>query len=122
MPHRAKRRALGLLRIEIENIRKHGFAGSFGGTVLCLNAGKSPSSGCCDTCVLLDYVPSNRKGEETPCLHIALNERGETVERLCRGRDRAYLTRQLLEWMERTAQRLEREIAQQSSPGGNLSR
>ena len=51
--------------------------------------------------------------------HITLNERGETVETLSRVHDRAYLTRQLLEWMERTARRLETEIAEQSSPGGD---
>ncbi len=110
MTSQAKRRILGLLRIEIENLHQRGFGG-----LLCLGtSGRSPSD-CCEACPLLDLTPPERRKAESPCRHIPLNPRGETVETILAGKQgRAYLEEQLLAWMEQTAGRLQRELQQES--------
>jgi hypothetical protein len=44
---------------------------------------KPPSCACPDSrCMLLDFVPKERRGESVPCRHIPLNEIGETLHTL----------------------------------------
>lgn len=110
MTPQAKQRALGLLHIEIENLRQHGFR-----SLLCLGTGLAAPVDCCDDCPLIDFVPSACRGTLSPCRHIPLNQRGETVEILMQKPDHAYLEGQLLQWMERTADQLLQELEGESS-------
>lgn len=108
----AKRRVLGLLRIEIDNIRKRGFGGSFRETVLCIHAGTSPPRDCCEGCPLLEFVPPEHRNDLSPCLHIPLGEEGETAQALAAHGDKGYLEKRLLAWLEHTAQKLEKELSE----------
>lgn len=111
MKHWAKQQALGLLRFEVEYMPKHGFSG-----LLCLSAGRGrPGSDPCAACPLLEFVPPERQNETVPCRHIPLNEKGETVESISHQYDRTYLEEQILGWMQRTAQRLEKELKESKS-------
>jgi hypothetical protein len=97
-----KQKVLGLLRLEIEDLSRGGFGG-----FLCI----SRRSGSCGECTLLDFVPVECRKEDMPCLHIPLNERGETLHTIAQQRDRAYLEKQLVAWMKRTAKQLQEELA-----------
>jgi hypothetical protein len=105
-----KRRALGLLIIEIENLRRHGFSG-----LLCMGVGTRPPADCCDACPLLELSPPESQDSESPCRQIPLNEQGETVESMAKTRDAAYLEERLLKWMERTVLQLRQELRETRS-------
>ncbi|MFQ5664308.1 MAG: hypothetical protein ACE5HL_10800 [Terriglobia bacterium] len=105
-----KRQVIGLLRLEIENIRRRGF-GTFRDTVLCLNAGKSTPAEPCGRCVLLEFVPPQSREQATPCFHIPLDAAGRTVESLTHQADRCAREQAILAWMEQTVGRLEKELA-----------
>lgn len=105
--HRSKGLALGLLRLEIENLRKYGVAG-----LLCLCRPDEP----CGACPLIDFVPPEFRKEPSPCLYIPLNQRGETVDKLLRERNVAYLNEQLITWMEQAIQQLQMELRRRISP------
>ncbi len=105
-----KREVIGLLRLEIENIRKRGF-GSFRDTVLCINAGKSEPSDSCSGCLLLDFVPAEGHQELVPCNHIPLDSSRHTVDTLSRQATREEYEKAVLSWMEQTLAFLEEELS-----------
>jgi hypothetical protein len=105
-----KREVIGLLRMEIENIRKRGFAARFRDTVLCINAGKDPQSDVCSQCLLLQFVPPEYHADPTPCFHIPLNERGDTVTTLSPIANRKELDEAIVGWMERAVVQLQKEV------------
>lgn len=105
-----KREIIGLLRLEIENIRQRGFGPYFRDSVLCINAGKTARADPCDQCLLLQFVPEKAQKEAVPCYHIPLNEAGQTVDSL-RGQPAAkQLESAVLAWMEAAVARLEKEL------------
>jgi hypothetical protein len=111
MARRSKYKALGLLRMEIENLKKRGFGG-----LLCLGTGSGDLNDSCEECPLLDLVPPQCHQTSVPCLHIPLNERGGTLETVLKKRGESGLEEELLRWMEETVERLEQELAGGESP------
>lgn len=107
-----KREVLGLLRMEMENIRRRGFGLYFRDSVLCINAGKVESDSC-DQCLLHQFVPPDFKDAEVPCSHIPLNAAGDTLDSLRRKGTRKELEAAVLAWMEAAAARLEKEVEQE---------
>jgi hypothetical protein len=105
-----KRRALGLLLIEIENLRQHGFSG-----LLCIGANPRPPADCSADCPLLELAPPESRTSQIPCRQIPLNEQGETVESIAATRATTYLEEQLTQWMEKTARQLKRELRETRS-------
>jgi hypothetical protein len=105
-----KQKVLGLIRLEIDNIRRRGFSAYFRDSILCINAHKLVKSDTCEDCALLMYVPEQRKQTEVPCFHIVLNAEGDTVGELARAGDRQGLEAEIIAWLERTADELEGEI------------
>jgi hypothetical protein len=110
MTTETKRRTLGLLLIEIENLRQHGFGG-----LLCIGTDAGIASACCEDCPLIDLAPPEYRNAESPCHHIPLNEQGDTVESISKNSEQGYLEAQLLRWMEETAERLKRELRESSA-------
>ena len=56
-------------------------------------------------CVLLSFVPADRRHETLPCHHIPLNEKGETIATLKQDRDQVEPT--LRKWLVNTIEKLE---------------
>lgn len=107
-----KREVLGLLRMEIENVRRRGFGLYFRDSVLCINAGKSSElDDACEQCLLQQFVPAQYKGDKLPCSHIPLNEAGDTLDSLRQKGTRKERDAAVLAWMEAAAARLEKEVA-----------
>ena len=60
-------------------------------------------------CVLLNFVPQESRHETLPCHHIPLNEKGETIATLERDRDKVEPA--LRNWLVRTIEKLEGNVA-----------
>lgn len=107
-----KRLAIGLLRLEIENVRKRGL-GAVRSSVLCLARGREASVEPCSDCPLLEFVAPELRNQTLPCLHIPLNDAGCTLASASRPSDPKVCEQLVLTWMERATERLERELAEE---------
>lgn len=58
-------------------------------------------------CVLLDFVPEQRRHETIPCRHIPLNENGETLETLYSTGTNEEIQKILRKWLLKTIAELE---------------
>ena len=84
---------LALLEAELDFVEKGGYGRSVRTPSLPTSVFQdSPSCFCFpvhdhnDTCMLMQFVPPERRGEGVPCHHIPLNESGDTVALLeCAG-------------------------------------
>jgi len=54
----------------------------FQDSLSCLNFGESSRPHPCSECLLINFVPVERRSENVPCHHIILNKAGETVDDL----------------------------------------
>jgi hypothetical protein len=69
---------------------------------------KERCSACPDTdCVLMRFVPKERRYEAVPCRHIPLNEFGETVDSLYRTGTSEEIEQTLESWLLETIRQLE---------------
>jgi len=109
MTRRPKHQALGLLRIELENLEKRGFGGLF-----CFGTAAGRPSDTCEDCPLLALVPPEHRQAPMPCLQIPLNDGGETIEAILAGRGKSAVEEELRDWMEQTAKRLERDLGEEN--------
>ena len=66
-----------------------------------------------DTCELMRFVPPDRRDEETPCHHIALNDAGMTVAQLEKAGGQPEIERLLKIWLGETIARIEKERSQE---------
>jgi hypothetical protein len=62
-----------------------------------------------DTCVLMQFVPPERRGEALPCHHIPLNEEGETVDLIERTGDRDEIEDLVKNWLRRRIAQIRQE-------------
>ena len=112
-----KRDVIEKLKLEAGILRDGGYNPSvrdphtqpriFRDSVTCLNVGLEVKKEPCDNCLLMLFVPPERRKLETPCHHIPLNEKGDTVASLEASGDRDKLEKTLLEWLETTVSREE---------------
>jgi hypothetical protein len=98
---------LELLRTELDFIEKGGYGRSvrtpwkgispFRDSLTCVNYALPEKAHPCSECHLIDFVPTDKRGEELPCHAIPLNAAGDTVESL--EPNQAKLEESLKEWM-----------------------
>jgi hypothetical protein len=75
----------------------------------CINfAGCGPRHPCTQ-CPLIQFVPQDRRDDHTPCRHINLTERGETVKSFYEWGTEDELETALRGWLGRTIHQLESE-------------
>ena len=65
----SKREAARVLRIEAENIRKHGFDDVSTYTYDCIQAQTLHGERCAN-CLVREFTPESARSEEYPCQHI----------------------------------------------------
>lgn len=63
----------------------------------------------CESCMLYDFVPQDRRGEEIPCRFIPLNPAGQTVDDYYRTGTQQEMEEALAHWLRERIQRIERE-------------
>ena len=73
----------------------------------CLNFGDPSRSHPCAECILMQYVPESRKGEDVPCHHIPLDQESRTIATL----DATEAEEVLKRWLRHEINRLEGELA-----------
>jgi len=76
------------------------------------NSPTCPKDRRCDCpvadCVLMGFVPEERRHEAVPCRHIPLNEIGETVDSLYRTGTNEEIEQTLQCWLQKTIRQLEK--------------
>jgi hypothetical protein len=100
---------LEVLHAELDFIEKGAYGRSvrtpwkaksaFQDSLTCINYTYLKKVHPCSGCHLIDFVPADRRSEETPCHFIPLNESGETLEQLEAGDDQQKLEKALKTWL-----------------------
>lgn len=110
---------LDILKFELDFLENGGYGRSvrtpwkatslFQDSLSCINFGDPERSRPCDECLLMDFVPSDRRSTDIPCHHIPLTERGETIEVIEQGKSREELEEALKSWLRKTIHQIEVE-------------
>jgi hypothetical protein len=88
---------------------------TFQDSLTCLNFGDPKRTRPCTECLLMQFVPSDRRSAGVPCHHIPLDEFGETVHMLERWETQEEMENAVKNWLRATIKRLEEERTQQRS-------
>jgi hypothetical protein len=114
---RDRRDVLELFREELDFIEKGGYGRSvrtpwkptstFQDSLTCINFGQKLGTHPCDECRLIDYVPTEKRGEAIPCHHIPLTESGETVETLELKENQQKMENTVKQWLASRITQLE---------------
>ena len=126
---RDDRDILKVLKFELEFLEKGGYGRSprtpwrpqliFEDSPTCMNYDSREHPRPCSECLLMRFVPAERRSEAVPCRHIPLTESRETVDSFYRSGTQQELEEALGNWLRSTIQRLEEERAgKQSSSMG----
>jgi hypothetical protein len=73
----------------------------------CLNFDDASRPHPCHECFLMQFVPRERQKEGTPCRHIPLTAKGETIDDLYRSGSQIELEDALRGWLHKEINRLE---------------
>jgi len=114
---------LELLYEELDFIEKGGYGRSvktpwkptsvFQDSLSCLNYGYPYRAHPCSSCSLIDFVPSEERGQTVPCHHIPLNETGDTVETLETEENQQKMEESVKKWLRLRIEHIEQERAKQ---------
>lgn len=75
----------------------------------CLNFNDPERPHACSGCVLMDFVPEERRSERVPCHHIPLTSNGHTVASLFDPTDDSKLQDAVHQWLKGTLKKLRSE-------------
>jgi hypothetical protein len=117
-----KRDVLDVLQFELSFLEQGGYGRSvrtpwkptsiFQDSVTCINFNDPERLHPCNECLLADFVPAERQGENVPCHHIPLNRAGETVDTMERQYNQLELEEAVKSWLRATIQRIEQQRAE----------
>jgi hypothetical protein len=123
------RNVLEVLKFELEFLEQGGYGRLtreswrprmiFEDSPTCMNFNSKDREPCSE-CLLMQFVPPEARREQTPCLHIPLSLRGETLENLYRTGTQQEIEAALEAWLRATIQQLEAEGAKRAT-GANLA-
>jgi hypothetical protein len=113
---------LEVLKAELSFLKNGGYGRSvrtpwlptsiFQDSMSCINFGDINRTRPCKECILMQFVPAERRKENVPCHHIPLDDLGETIHMLERWETQAEMERVFEKWLVTTIARLEEERAQ----------
>ena len=119
---------LEVLKRELEFVEKGGYRKPswrpqfvFEDSPSCLNRDVKENLMPCSQCILMELVPSERRGEQIPCRHIPLNDAGKTIDDFYRCSTQQELEQALTEWLRKTIHRLEEQRADEAASSHFLS-
>jgi hypothetical protein len=115
---RDNRNLLDVLKFELEFLEQGGYGRlpreawrprlMFEDSPTCMNFNSKDREPCSE-CLLTQLVPEEARKEQTPCLHIPLSAKGETLDLLYRTGTQAEIEEALGAWLRTTIRRLEAE-------------
>jgi hypothetical protein len=113
------RNTLEVLRAELNFVKKGGYGRSprepwraqlaFEDSPTCMNYDTKEDPTPCAECLLMQFVPDERRGEKVPCRHIPLTSYGDTLLQLYRGGTEQEIEEALTLWLEKEIAKLESE-------------
>jgi CheY-like chemotaxis protein len=123
------RDVLEVLKDELDFVEKGGYGRSvrtpwkpteiFRDSPACINFDDPKLTRPCEDCLLMEFVPPEKRGEQLPCHRIPLNERGETVESLAAQEKQAELEEAVKAWLHAAISRIEEARAPHLTEGGS---
>lgn len=83
----------------------------------CLNFSDPERTHPCDECLLMNFVPAERRTANVPCHHIPLTPAGDTVDSAQNWSDQQELEEAVKSWLRTTIRQIEEQRAKgQSTP------
>ncbi len=113
------RNTLEVLRAELNFVKKGGYGRcprepwratlAFEDSPTCMNYDTKENRTPCAECLLMQFVPEDRRAEKVPCRHIPLTPYGDTLLQLYRGSSEPEIEEALAAWLEAQIAKLESE-------------
>ena len=113
------RNTLEVLKAELNYVKKGGYGRSprepsraqlvFEDSPTCMNYDTKEDRTPCAECLLMQFVPEDKRGEKVPCRHIPLTSYGDTLLHLYRGGTEQEIEEALTIWLEKEITKLESE-------------
>jgi hypothetical protein len=111
------RNTLEVLKAELNYVEKGGYGRSprepwraplvFEDSPTCMNYDSKESRTPCVECLLMQFVPADRRGEKVPCRHIPITSDGETLLQMYRGGTEQEIEEALANWLKKEIAKLE---------------
>jgi hypothetical protein len=130
-----ERDLLDLLTFELKFLEDGGYGRSprtpwlrqraFEDSITCPNFGDPSRPHPCSECLLMRFVPSELKDQDSPCRLIPLNDKGETIDYFYRYGTQLELEEALAGWLRRQIKRIEEQrkaAATDGAAGTDLDR
>jgi hypothetical protein len=113
------RNILEVLKAELNFVKKGGYGQSlrepwraqlvFEDSPTCMNYDSKEDRAPCTQCLLIQFVPDDKRGEKVPCRHIPLTSYGDTLLHLYRGATEQEIEEALTAWLQKEIAKLESE-------------
>jgi hypothetical protein len=113
------RNTLQVLKAELNFVKKGGYGRSprapwratlaLEDSPTCRNYDTKEDRTPCAECLLMQFVPADKRGEKAPCRLIPLTSQGETLLQLYRGGTEQEIEDALAIWLEKEIAKLENE-------------
>ena len=114
-----KRDILEVLKFELDFVESGGYGRSpraawrapavFEDSPTCPNFCDPARPHPCESCLLEQFVPSDRRAEAIPCRFIPVTKEGQTVDDLYRTGSQAEMESALVHWLRTQIQKIEEE-------------
>ena len=111
------RNTVEVLKAELNYVKKGGYGRSprepwraqlvFEDSPTCMNFDSKENRAPCAECLLMQFVPGDKRGEKVPCRHIPLTSDGDTLLHLYRGGTEQEIEEALTIWLEKEIAKLE---------------
>jgi hypothetical protein len=108
-----------VLKAELNFVKKGGYGRSprepwraqlaFEDSPTCMNYDTKEDRTPCSECLLMQFVPDEKRGEKVPCRHIPLTSYGDTLLHLYRGGTEQEIEEALTIWLQKEIAKLESE-------------
>lgn len=116
-----KRDILDVLKFELSFLQDGGYGRSprkpwrapaiFEDSPICPNFCDPARPHACESCLLEQFVPADRKQDSVPCRFIELTNEGQTVEDFYRTGSQVEMEEALARWLRAQIERIEKERA-----------
>jgi hypothetical protein len=111
------RNTVEVLKAELNYVKKGGYGRSprepwraqlvFEDSPTCMNFDSKENRAPCAECLLMQFVPDDKRGEKVPCRHIPLTSYGDTLLHLYRGGTEQEIEEALTIWLGKEIAKLE---------------
>ena len=111
------RNTVEVLKAELNYVKKGGYGRSprepwraqlvFEDSPTCMNFDSKENRAPCAECLLMQFVPADKRVEKVPCRHIPLTSYGDTLLHMYRGGTEQEIEEALAIWLEKEIAKLE---------------